>query len=130
MPVVLLLSFATSAFAWLFDQVVLLLVPIQIVIWLMGKPRRWIVLSLGAYLLIGYLTFRTHFAPTVAQDWVAARGGDLSGDGWGLASSLQELSRAWGVCVAPMLLFWYLLVRRLAQTGSTADSDQSVVVST
>jgi len=107
MPIVLLLSVTTTAFGWLFDQVVLLFVPILIVLTGITRPRRFQVLNLLFFVAVNTLAWKVHLAPTLAYEWAAAHGGDLTGDGWGLTAGIWQMSRAWGVWLAPALALWY-----------------------
>jgi len=106
MPILLLISVITSAFGWIFDQVILL--PLVLLLTSVSGPSRsstrlWLIF----YVVVNILAVVTHVAPSLDVSWVTAHGSDITGDGWGVVSSIWQRSRAWGVVVAPMIAVWY-----------------------
>jgi hypothetical protein len=87
MPLLLLVSLITTAYGWVFDQVVLLLAVLQVSVWLFHGRRR----------LIAGLTVTIYLA--------------LNGLGL-LARILLVTTEFWYVWMAPALLVTYLAVRR------------------
>jgi hypothetical protein len=116
MPWVLLMSLVTAVFAWMFDQVVLLVVVIPALIWLgrSGLTLRMFFSVMG-YALINLLAFVT--LPLLAP----------MEQNSGRMLTLLDPNRAWGVWFAPALLCWfYVVCRQLGQTRSTKTTEKIV----
>jgi hypothetical protein len=114
MPWLLLMSLATAVFAWMFDQVVLLLAVIPALIWLgrVGLTSRSVA-AVTVYALINSLAFVT--VPLLAP---------MEQDS-GRMLTLADPSRAWGIWLAPVLLCWfYAVCRHLGQTRSTTATEE------
>jgi hypothetical protein len=113
MPWLLLMSLATAVFAWMFDQIVLLVAMIPALIWLGRGGLAWrSFFGVTAYALINFLAFVT--LPLLAP---------MEQDS-GRLLTLLDPNRAWGVWLAPALLCWfYAVCRHVGQTRSTETAE-------
>ena len=113
MPWLLLMSLATGVFAWMFDQVVLLVAVIPALIWLGRGGLTWRSVSgVTAYALINALAFVT--LPLLAP----------MEQNSGRMLTLLDPNRAWGAWLAPALLCWfYVVCRHVGQTRSTETAE-------
>ena len=109
MPWLLLMSLATAIFAWMFDQVVLLVAMIPALIWLGRSGFTWrTFFGVMGYALINLLAFVT--LPLLAP----------MEQNSGRMLTLLDPNRAWGAWLAPALLCWfYVVCRQVGQTRST-----------
>jgi hypothetical protein len=84
MPLVLLVSLTTAAYAWTYDQVILILAILQAFIWFLSDRFDWkVIILLFIYLALNLLDLFLH----------------------------RRLDDFWFVWLAPSLLIWYLIAR-------------------
>jgi hypothetical protein len=102
MPLILLVSLATTPYGWEYDQVVSLLAILQVAVWLVVIPWG----RASTLLVIGYLAL----------------------NGLALAINIARINAFFFLWLAPSFLLWYLLARRWLGRGQPASSGSDPVL--
>ena len=100
MPILVLMSVVTAAYGWTYDQVVVLVAAVQVMVWLQRDTR----LSIKAIAVGSYLVFSVLHLSLV---------------------TFAKLSDFWFVWLAPGWLFWYLTVWWLCRPNTLVEQTAS-----
>lgn len=116
LPLLLLVSVATSAYGWMFDQIVLLVPLLAMLAAASRDVSRRLLWSLGAWMAVTVLAYALWPLPLLSGPPSSEPAAGL------LARVLSEPNMFWNIALAPLLLIAYLIARRdTHDAGRLAD---------